>query len=66
MAAEMGKFWSCLHYQDLDEKILARASKLAFTAKENGAIAQGVGWAFTFALAAREALRTKTQNGSGS
>ncbi len=59
MAAEMGKFWSCLHYQDLDENILARASKLAFTAKENGAIAQGVGWGLTFALAAQEALKRK-------
>lgn len=59
MAAEMGKFWSYLHYQDLDEKILARASELALTMEENGAIAQGVGWGLTFALAAQEALQEK-------
>ena len=59
MAAEMGKFWSCLHYQDLDEKILARALALALNAKENGAIAQGVGWGLAFARAAQEALKQK-------
>ncbi|MDJ0633535.1 MAG: CHAT domain-containing protein [Xenococcaceae cyanobacterium MO_188.B29] len=57
MAAEMGKFWSCLHYQDLDEKIIDRATQLALTSRENGAIAQGVGWALTFALAAQEDLK---------
>ena len=57
MAAEMGRFWAYLHHQDLDETILARAAELAYTAKENGAIAQGVGWGLTFALAAQEALK---------
>ena len=57
MAAEMGKFWSCLHYRDLDDKILARASQLAITAKRNGAIAQGVGWGLVFARAAQEAFK---------
>ncbi|MGK7951883.1 MAG: CHAT domain-containing protein [Xenococcaceae cyanobacterium] len=59
IAAEMGKLWSYLHYRDLDEKILVRVSKLALNTRENGAIAQGVGWGLTFALAAQEALRQK-------
>ena len=57
MAAEMGKFWTYLHSQDLNEAILARASELASISRENGAIAQGVGWGLTFALAAQEALK---------
>ena len=57
MAAEMGKFWSCLHYQDLEEDLLARATELVSMVRENGAIAQGVGWGLTFALAAQTALK---------
>jgi hypothetical protein len=56
IAAEMGKFWSCLHYQKLEGDLLKRAQELAKLVKDNGAFSWGMSWGKAFAYAALETL----------
>lgn len=55
VAAQMGRWWTSLYYQELDQPCLLEIQELIETLRQDGAIAWGLSWGLVFAQGAKEA-----------
>jgi hypothetical protein len=56
IAAEMGYFWSYLHYEDLDPELIANLEKTANWMQRNSTVTFAMSWLLAFVAAAQEVL----------
>ncbi|AFZ34757.1 hypothetical protein Sta7437_1186 [Stanieria cyanosphaera PCC 7437] len=54
VAAQMGKWWTSLYYQELNQTCLQEIEELIATLQQDGAIAWGLSWGLVFAHGAKE------------
>ncbi|GAB4228141.1 MAG: hypothetical protein Kow0049_08830 [Stanieria sp.] len=55
VAAQMGKWWTSLYDQELDQPCLLEIQELINSLRQDGAIAWGLSWGLVFAQGAKEA-----------